>query len=390
MKKLTMKPGVGGSQQLLPSQKITYAKPRIAPGVIPWDADFSRVVERINSDRLDASDKSTSFQRIYDEGMHSWLYGLCKPDGKRVPVIMSSPKTAFGDYKIALSNPDLALDAGMGQRFAQLNAGLPRQFPLPFISFTRGDVSPRPSQRNQWPVRCVGFIDDKPGGSGTSRRSIAYTKWPQPLYIKYQANIWALTRPEHDLFQARVLEQFTNTQASVWVRNPYEGGKHVYCAMHLENMDDMTEYEGDSSKECLFRLSVNWKIEAWQFFDMLAAPAVLSQSMPILVMGSDGSYKQLDEILTQYLVSYAPVAVAPTASPVGAGVDAEGPEPGPSPPDPGPDGWQLDLPNNRIIVTSGGLVTYAPLYPSPPSGTSPYFIVDGTTYYMDTYYTPPT
>lgn len=292
----------------LPARSFTYNKPLVANGVIPWDRDFSQVVERINNDAVDASSESTSFQRIYDEGVRDWLKGLAKPNGNEVAVMMSSPRTAFADYKIAL------MDATKDDRYSKLNAGMPRQFPLPFICFTRGDVAPRSSQRNQWVIRSIGFVVDGPNGQA-SRRKTGYARWPQPLFITYQVNIWSLTRPVHDLFQARIMEQFTNTQASMWVRNPYKGGRPVYAALKFSNLDDMTEFEGDTSRDCLFRLSLNFKVEAWQFFDIMAAPTVLSQSEPVIVEGSDGSNQQVDTVLNTPLVSYAPVPPQETGAP---------------------------------------------------------------------------
>lgn len=138
------------------------------------------------------------------------------------------------------------------------------KLPLPFVTFQRGNIDIRTNEQNQnWPIRNLQFL------SGTNQRRTAYSRYPKPLIIEYQIDIWCRYENHANFFQFKILEQFDGRVAYWSVANPITGVKMM---MPIRDRNIRTTSDTEIDKDRIIRITMTVHVEAWIFFDVIAAP----------------------------------------------------------------------------------------------------------------------
>jgi len=191
-----------------------------------------------------AVDQYTMF-RVYDRMMHNWATDIAVWKGRQVPVVMASPDRAFAAIRELLRRegylpPDMDI----------------RVIPLPFISISRGDPTPR---LHEWQYRRIpiGYTDE-------SKRWYESAPWPQPMNIPYAVELWSKYFQTDSAMTDMFLRQFRSTYAYANARHmlPY-GWK--FTPIKFESYADNSELEGGGSDR-ITRHTLNVTVEGLLFF----------------------------------------------------------------------------------------------------------------------------
>lgn len=205
--------------------------------------------------------------------MGEWLKGVTMVDGRIIPVVFSSPMRAFSTLRTQLSESGIAIINPPDD--AQLEYS---DMPLPYVSFWRGDPKFGVRRNQNFPVRNIGFI------SSSGQRRTGSMRYPTPVNIPYQVEIWCKSISTQGYLVQKMMEQFWTHLAYWSVQTPY--GTRVIMPIKMNGMTDTSELEaGSEARDRILRYTFNLEVEGKMFHDIKEVPTYMRQSEQIVVDG---------------------------------------------------------------------------------------------------------
>lgn len=235
--------------------------PRPPDALIPHSYDFQTTHKE--AQHSSAGPNSQNQLRHYDFGIRQFIQGVLVFDGQLIPCIDSSPMRAFSSYRQLLNDGKVAPII-----FPEDGQLEPDKFPLPFSSFERTDWKPRRAEQNpSGVIRNLGFV------RGGGERRTAYSRYPVPVDLPYQIDVWVRWKNHLNYLQQRLYMQFEGAHAHWFVRTPYRCDNDFLMAIRFEGLKNLSDLEVD--KDRILRLTLNVVVEGWLFDDIMIAPTML-------------------------------------------------------------------------------------------------------------------
>jgi len=263
-------------------------KVRHPADLIPHDFDFGDIIFKALQDK--PSKDAGNFLRYYDEAVEGWLRGFSVIGGKSPPIIMAGAKTAFAEYS------RLLVKCNVWQSDSAPKNNELALFPLPFISFSRGSPEPRDWGYNPYPIRNIGFVDGKHDLTGQKLRGTAYTRYPDPITIPYQIDIWTKYNAEHVWLYQRLQSSFWKKIAYWRTNSPFLDDKSFVVPIHQKSFEDTTDLV-PTEQDVIHRWTLTVNVEAWMFHDLQFAHTAMTETKQIEIPG-DGVVAERSNKLT--------------------------------------------------------------------------------------------
>ncbi len=289
----------------MPSQHSPDDFRPVHPGtVIPHtaaDFDFGTKIDLALADTPPQEGaKGQTAQYYYDTAVREWLRRILQVDGSAIPVVMASPSNAFATYSQMLKAEGKTICAGQPEMLT---------LPLPMASIQSGAYSPRAGS-NPFPVRNMGFVDDRLARRASAQYGVTYTRYPQPVTFPYTITLWAQHKSSFHWMIQRLNETFWDYHTYFRVETMYlEKEEGLVTAAKRTGAEDLSDLERGTEERRL-RYELRIEVEGWIFFNSLLAPTVHRQSHEVLT--KDLGESNADAV-TAFVETEALTGVAKTA-----------------------------------------------------------------------------
>lgn len=234
----------------------------------PHDGVFMHLARRVlapSPDNLTGLELETQvgFLRMYDLGMLAWIEFWAKAGNLQVPVLQSVVGSAFSEYYNRIR--DIPPQTGNPEYKCLPNN--PLSFPLPLISFSNLGYTPSATGRNDsMPIRLIKYLNP-------DKTRSAWTRFPSPVDINYQIDIWTRKRSHLSWLVHRFETQWVAGR-SYWYVNAPHNDRILMPVKRNGGGEDLSARERDEQSDALHRYTFNVVVEGRVFHDWIVAPVI--------------------------------------------------------------------------------------------------------------------
>jgi len=191
---------------------------------------------------------------LYDQAMLTWVSTYLSPllVGRTVQVLFVTPRKTFAEVTT-------------GQLVDERTLIVPR------ISVQRLDPENDPTRYNSNRMRRLGWaysdLDD--------HRSMLSSKFPAPVNVQYQIDLWTRFVEEMNLWERYVLEEFASTYIYLRIRpnDVYGWKKYIVFLRGIANNSDLEPGEGERE----IRKTVTLECQCWMFPDVITPKPIVKR-----------------------------------------------------------------------------------------------------------------
>lgn len=207
---------------------------------------------------------------LYDQAMLTWMQTNLASllPGRTTQILISTPRKAF----------------------AEVTSGVlvnERTLTTPRIALQRLYTNNAPKRFNASRLRALGWSND----SSNEKRSLLSSKFPAPIDIHYQVDLWSRFYKEINLWERQLLESFASQYIYLRIRpNDMFGWKSyiVFLDGQISNNSDLEPEEG----ERIIRKTLMLRAECWIFPDVFV-PNYVVKRVKTIYEDTEGDWSDL-------------------------------------------------------------------------------------------------
>lgn len=188
---------------------------------------------------------------LYDQSVVTWLSNLLPPllEGRSTQILVSTARKAYAEVTTARLADNETLTT-------------------PRIVVTRLDYMNDPNRFNSSRIRRLGWCDS------TVNSALRNSRWPSPVNISYQIDLWTRYAKEMNLWVQQVMFEFSPQYIYLRIRPDSVWGDKTFIVFlegGIADNSDLEPGEGDRS----IRRTFNLRLEGWVFDQAFIATNVL-------------------------------------------------------------------------------------------------------------------
>lgn len=198
---------------------------------------------------------------MYDQALITWINNTLVPElpGRDVQLLIATPMRRYADV---LS----------GKLCGNETLKTPR------ITITRMDHERDPERYNSYTIRRL-------GACGNTQSRVRAARFPAPIMIPYQLDIWTRKVTEMNMVEQRVLFDFAPEYVYLQIRPDDVWQDKKYATFLDGAVTDNSELDPGDGKRAI-RRTIGLRCECW-LFDQVYVPVPVMKSVEIQVLDAD-------------------------------------------------------------------------------------------------------